>query len=97
MSRIYAARELEWRGNRLVVQGGGRHSPMTEIVPDSQWLDMWRVKRPDGSITDMVNRDWARELAKDILLRVLNNQETAIASPPISFEPEDAPELTLSE
>jgi hypothetical protein len=56
MSRVYAARELEWRGNRLVVQGGGSRSPMTEIVPDAQWTDMWRVKRPNGSLTDMVNR-----------------------------------------
>jgi hypothetical protein len=97
MSRIFAARELEWRSNRLVVQGGGRHSPMTEIVPDSQWPDMWRVKRPDGSITDMVNRDWARELAKDILLRVLNSQEMAIASPSIQFQSEDAPEAVPAE
>jgi hypothetical protein len=97
MSRVYAARELEWRDNRLVVQGGGRRSPMTEIVPDAEWTDMWRVRRLDGSLTDMVNRSRARDAAKVILLGVLNSQETAIASPSIAFEPEDATELTLSE
>ena len=61
MARFYAARELEWKGNRLIV--GGRNDPSAGIVPDDHWPGMWRVKRPDGSLTDMVNRSRARDAA----------------------------------
>ena len=38
------------------------------VVPDPDWPKMYRVRRPDGSLTEMINltraRDAARELAK---------------------------------
>jgi hypothetical protein len=83
MGRVYAARELEWMGDRLVVRGGGRHSPVATIIPDGQWPGMWRVKRPDGTVSDMVNRARARDAARSILLTVLNSQETPVAAPPM--------------
>ena len=83
MARFYAAKELEWKGTRLIVQGGGRNAPSAEIVPDGQWPDMWRVKRPDGSVTDMVNLSRARDAAKAILLTALNSQETGLDGPPV--------------
>jgi hypothetical protein len=33
------------------------------IVPDSKYPGMWRVKRPDGSISDMVNLSRAKDAA----------------------------------
>jgi hypothetical protein len=83
--RIYATNELAWKGDRLVVQGGGRHTPSVELVPDSKWPGMWRVKRPDGTLTDMANHTWARDAAKPILLSILNSQETAPGASPMRF------------
>ena len=57
--RIYATNELAWKGDRL--QGGGLH---VDLVPDSKWPGMWRVKRQDGTFSDMVNRARARDAAK---------------------------------
>jgi hypothetical protein len=38
------------------------------VVPDPEWPEMYRVRRPDGSLTEMVNltraRDAAREFAR---------------------------------
>jgi hypothetical protein len=68
----YKNRDLTWKGNRLVVNGGGRSAPSAEIIPDANYLGMFRVKCPDGSVTDMVNRARAREAARSILLGVLN-------------------------
>ena len=82
MTRVYAAKGLKWKGNRLVVQAGGRHSPVAVIVPDTRWPGMWRVQRPDGTVTDMVNLARARDAARTILLAALNCQETAPGARP---------------
>ena len=34
------------------------------VVPDTEWLFMYRVRRPDGSLTDMVNLTRARDAAR---------------------------------
>ena len=47
--RVCTNRELGWRGNRLFPNGGGA------IVPETQWKGMWRVRLPDGSLSDIVN------------------------------------------
>jgi hypothetical protein len=36
------------------------------VVPDLNWPKMHRVRRPDGSITDMVNLSRARDAAKNL-------------------------------
>jgi hypothetical protein len=33
------------------------------VVPDPDWPKMYRVMRPDGSLTDMVNLTRARDVA----------------------------------
>jgi hypothetical protein len=42
--------------------------PMTfgryTVVPDTEWLFMYRVRRPDGTLTDMVNLTRARDAAQ---------------------------------
>ena len=34
------------------------------VVPDPNWPNMYRVRRPDGSLTDMVNLTRARDAAR---------------------------------
>jgi hypothetical protein len=33
------------------------------VVPDPEWPNMYRVRRPDGTLTDMMNLTRARDAA----------------------------------
>jgi hypothetical protein len=66
----YRQRDLAWRGNSLCV--GGKGEPVVSIVPDRKYPQMWRVKYPDGRLTDMVNLSRARDAARGIAISILN-------------------------
>ena len=73
--RVWTNRELVWRGNRLFLKRGGE--PLGEIVPDPQWKGMWRVRLPDGTLSDMVNITRARDAARSLALLALNRPKKA--------------------
>jgi hypothetical protein len=50
------------------------------IEPDAVHTDMWRVRRMDGTLTDMVNLTRAKDAAMAIALAELNAQETPAAA-----------------
>jgi hypothetical protein len=52
-------RDGRWRGNELWF----RRCKVAEIIEDGEWPNMWRVKLPDDSISDMVNRTRAKDAA----------------------------------
>jgi hypothetical protein len=55
-----------------------------EVVSDDKYPDvMWRVQRPDGSLSEMVNRTRAKDAALSMLDRDLRAAETPAVSPPI--------------
>jgi hypothetical protein len=37
------------------------------VMPDPDWPKMYRIRRPDGSLTDMVNLTRARDAARCFL------------------------------
>jgi hypothetical protein len=41
---------------------------------------MWRVRRPDGTLTDMLNRTRAKDAATSIAVAMLNQQRSAAAA-----------------
>jgi hypothetical protein len=55
-----------WRGDRLYL--GTRYSGYS-VVPDQRYPTMWRVRSPDGSLSDMVNRTRAKDAARLYLER----------------------------
>jgi hypothetical protein len=59
-----------WDGMTLRQRKGGR--VMATIEPDSTWPGMWRVRMPDGHLTDMVNLTRAKDAAQSLALAVLN-------------------------
>jgi hypothetical protein len=68
-----------WKRSGLKEDAGrfrwfGRGPILAELVPDGRWPGMYRVKTPDGRLSDMANISWAREAAKVIALR---RKETA--------------------
>jgi hypothetical protein len=67
-------RELSWKGERLYL--GTRLSGYA-IVPDERWPSMWRVRSPDGTLSDMVNRARAKDAAMLMLAADLNAEDGA--------------------
>jgi hypothetical protein len=55
------------------------------VIPELKLPDMWRVKRPDDILTDMVDRMRARDATRSIVLAALNGQETASGGPQLGF------------
>jgi hypothetical protein len=65
---------LTWNGDTLHRKGSTR--ALTTIEPDRTYPDMWRVRRRDGSLSDMVNRTRAKDAAALRVLSILNHRET---------------------
>jgi hypothetical protein len=70
---------LEWQGDDLCQPG--RETPIVSIVPDEKYPLMWRIRYPDGSLSDMVNKSRARDAARSIAASILEVRETASISP----------------
>lgn len=66
-------RDLNWDGDRLRARG-----KLTgfSIVPDASYPTMWRIKFPDGRLSDMVNLSRARDAARSLVLQALNPRQT---------------------
>ena len=64
---IFGRDELDWHGN--VLQPG--RGKLAQIEPDAVWPSMWRVRTPDGRLTDMVNISRA---ARALALAALNQR-----------------------
>ena len=77
--------DLIWRGDRLALRGAGRTSPIVELIPDATCPGMWRIKTPDGSLSDMVNRARARDAGRSILLGILRQRQTPSEALPARF------------
>jgi hypothetical protein len=74
MARKWARTNLKWDGDRLLVNG--RLSGVS-VVPDENYPTiMWRASRPNGSLSDMVNRTRAKDAAEVLALSILNHEET---------------------
>lgn len=62
-------RSLKWRGLKLL---GPHKRLMVEIVADGEWPGLFRVLRPDGGLSDMVNLSRAKDAALTLALAQLN-------------------------
>jgi hypothetical protein len=71
--RCFASRELIWDNLDLRL---GRGRVVATVVPDSRWLKMYRVKLPNGHLTDMINLTRAKDAAVGRTLTELNGFQT---------------------
>jgi hypothetical protein len=77
MPHKYQSSELTWRGDRLYA---GK-TCISRIVPDAKYPDiMWRVVRPDGTLTEMVNRTRAKDAAVSYGLAMLQARHRVLVS-----------------
>jgi hypothetical protein len=65
------SQRLTWVDDELLY---GRRT-LLRIERDSKYPEMWRVRLPDGNLTDMVNRTRAKDAAVSIAHRLLNMSE----------------------
>jgi len=66
--RIVSHQALTWKGPVLYFQ----RRKMFEVVQDAKYPKMWRVRHPDGRLSDMVNLTRARDAATGLALAALN-------------------------
>jgi hypothetical protein len=73
---MYDRQDLKWDGRRLrLFSSSGR--VLASVEPDLTWPGMWRVRLPDGYLTDMVNLSRAKDAAASLALGVLNQHREA--------------------
>jgi len=72
-NRKPSSKRLHWRGR--TVHFGKRI--LATMVPDDTYPAMWRVKLPDGQLTDMANISWTRERAIALALEAISADSTA--------------------
>lgn len=73
---MYDRDALKWDGDQVRLRSG---RVVAAIEPDATWSKMWRVRLPDGHLTDMVNRTRARDAAVTLALAALNQAERMAA------------------
>jgi hypothetical protein len=64
--------ELRWRGLALYL---GRRATGFVVVLDPVHAHMWRVRYPDGQLSDLLNLSRAKDAAVGLALAVLNGNE----------------------
>jgi hypothetical protein len=67
--------KLAWKGDDLYREGSSK--ALASIERDSTYPDMWRVRKANGTLSDMTNRTRAKDAAESMVLSILNRQETA--------------------
>ena len=73
---MYDRQDLIWDGRQLRLLSN-RSLVLATIEPDQIWPGMWRVRLPDGYLTDMVNLSRAKDAAASLALGVLNQHREA--------------------
>ena len=73
---MYDRQDLIWDGRQLRLFSS-RGLVLATIEPDLTWPGMWRVRLPDGYLTDMVNLSRAKDAAASLALGVLNQHREA--------------------
>ncbi len=68
---MYDRHDLKWDSDQLRLVTGRL---LATVERDSKWPSMWRVRLPDGYLTDMVNKTRAKDAAIVLALNRLNAQ-----------------------
>ena len=54
------------------LHNGNNDEVLANVIPDAKCVGMWRIKWPDGTMSDMVNVTRAKDAAKMIAARKLS-------------------------
>ena len=69
---MIARNQLAWRTieNGFALHRWQTKTPLLHVVPDTVYPGMWRIRSPDGRLTDMANLTRAKDAAVSIALRM---------------------------
>ena len=75
---------LNWYrdGEAHALRYGQRTTPVLHVVKDETYPTMWRIRLPDGSLSDMVNLTRAKDAARDIAVGIILRQPKHTAQRP---------------
>jgi hypothetical protein len=68
--RVYGQQDFLWRGDALCL--GNRE--IVHIVRDEKYPQVWRVKMPDGRLSDLCNRTRIKDAALSLASVVANQK-----------------------
>ena len=80
MATVIPSNRLHWRSipeGTHTLHLDRRAAAIVSVVPDQAYSGMWRVRLPDGSLTDMVNLTRAKDAALHHALTALNRKPEA--------------------
>ena len=88
--------QLTWRTieNGFALHRWQTKTPLLHVVPDTVYPGMWRVRSPDGRLTDMANLTRAKDAAVCIALEILNAGKRGRQSP-VEAAPVTTPSCSL--
>jgi hypothetical protein len=72
--RVFNQDDVKWDGLKLRSRTGRL---LAMVEPDPEWPLMYRVRLPDGHLTDMLNLTRAKDAAKYLALEALNRRDAA--------------------
>ena len=75
--------QLTWRTieNGFALHRWQTKTPLLHVVPDTPYPGMWRIRSPDGRLTDMASLTRAKDAAVSIALETLNAGKRGRQSP----------------
>jgi hypothetical protein len=73
---IVGRNKLQWSeaGGVHVLHLGKRTTTLLHVVPDKSYPSVWRIRFPDGSLSDMANLTRAKDAALYIAVATLNRE-----------------------
>jgi hypothetical protein len=90
---IYSRKDFTW-GECLdgwALHAIGHRSAIVHVVPDGVWPGMWRIRHPDGRLSDMANLTWVKDGAIAMAMRLLDprrrTEQRLPGGPPMRPEP----------
>ena len=72
--------DLKWHGHQLKLKS----RVLATVEPDGRYVGMYRVRLPDGHLTDMVNLTRAKDAAMELAVNRLNKgRQSRVEAPPM--------------
>jgi hypothetical protein len=75
MPTVYGRNNFVWDG--LTLRVGKRGKVVAQVVPDPDFQRMYRVRLPDGHLSDMCNLTRAKDAALSLAAAAIDKREAA--------------------
>src|SRR5262249_44335053 len=90
--------QLAWRTieNGFALHRWQAKTPLLHVVPDTPYPGMWRIRSPDGRLTDMASLTRAKDAAVSIAVETLNagkrGRQSSLEAAPVRLNGSPCPD-----